>query len=434
MDPREILRAKRDGGRLASASIQAFMEGYVDGSIGDEHASALLATIFQLGLDTDELVDWTRAMLESGERLEWSNLDGPVVDKHSTGGVGDKVSIPLAPALAACGAFVPMISGRGLGHTGGTLDKLESVPGLSTELSPADFAQQVRSIGFAFSAQSTSMVPADKKLYALRDAVGLVESMPLIASSILSKKLAEGIDALVLDVKFGSGAFLVDPRDGEALARTMIDLARGFGLSASVFQTSMERPLGRTVGHALEMTESFDCLAGGGPPDLRELVTRFGGALLATAGLATSPEEGAQEIARVLDDGRAAERMQRAMAAQGGDARVLEDRSRMPAASNRLVVESEKAGALRFVDVRKVGLAVAALGGGRRQPSDGIDMGVGLRFLLGGDRPVEVGDPIVEIHHEAGRGLDECRALLESAISIEASAAAPIELVRRRLD
>ncbi len=269
MDPRDVIRRKRDGGRLGDDQIESFLSAYCADEIPDYQAAALLMAIFVHGMETDELVSWTRAMLASGTRLDFAAIARPKVDKHSTGGVGDKASIPLAPAVAACGVCVPMISGRGLGHTGGTLDKLEAIPGFRTDLDEAAFQRIAAEVGCAMGGQTEQLVPADRKLYALRDATGLVESIPLVASSILSKKLAEGLDGLVLDVKFGSGAFFPDVERGLELARTMIALGESFGLAASALHTAMDRPLGHAIGHALEIEESVACLEGGGPADLR---------------------------------------------------------------------------------------------------------------------------------------------------------------------
>ena len=280
----EAIRAKAAGGAFSAEQSTTFMSAYLDGELGDQQATELLAAIFERGMETRELVAWTEAMLNSGERLTWPGLEGPILDKHSTGGVGDKASLPLAPALAACGAKVPMISGRGLGHTGGTLDKIEAIPGLSTALSVPRLREILDQVGVVIAAQTETLVPADRRLYALRDATGYVASIPLIASSILSKKLAEGLDALVLDVKFGTGATLVDPIEGELLARTMLALAAGCGLTTIAFKTSMDQPLGQAVGHTLEVDEALECMGGEGPEDLRELVVTLGAALLTAGG------------------------------------------------------------------------------------------------------------------------------------------------------
>lgn len=416
MDVRDILATKRDGGRLSDAQIQAFISGYVDGSIEDYHASALLMAIFVHGMEPDELAAWTEAMRTSGRVLAFEGLGRPTSDKHSTGGVGDKASIPLAPAVAACGVSVPMISGRGLGHTGGTLDKLESIPGFRTGLDEAEFELALRETGLAFGAQTEDLVPADRKLYALRDATGLVPSLPLIASSILSKKLAEGAESLVLDVKFGSGAFLPDPEEGERLGRTMIELCAGLGVPARVLLTAMDRPLGRAIGHTNEILESLDCLRGEGPSDLRELVLALGGEMLQLAGVAPTAAEGEVRIAAALDDGSAMQVFERVVSQQGGTPGTWYAPEHDPARLDAHVVEAPTSGHLHFADVRQLGLAVCDLGGGRHAPADPIDPAVGLDLhALAGER-IESGQPICTLRHRSGRGLDEARARVEAAL------------------
>ena len=432
MDVRPVIEKKRDGGELSPGEIQRFLAGYVAGEVGDYHASALLMAIFIHGMTEGELGCWTRAMLESGSALSFQGIERPVVDKHSTGGVGDKVSIPLAPALAACGAAVPMISGRGLGHTGGTLDKLEAIPGFRTELSEEELVAAVRDIGVALGGQTASIAPADRKLYALRDATGLVASIPLIASSILSKKLAEGIGALVLDVKFGSGAFLTEPERGEQLARAMLGIASSFGVRAAAYQTSMERPLGRAVGHGLEILECIECLKGGGPDDLRQLVGLLGGELLALAGIAADVDEGRGRIERSLSDGSALEVFGRVIERQGGNPRCLEDAAEIEAAPGTSEYRADRAGTLRFRDVRAVGRAVAALGGGRSRPEDEIDPAVGVVFLRAAGEAVSTGDVIARIHHRS-RGLERAIELLAEAVEISGPFE-PGPLVLARLD
>lgn len=425
-DARRAIITKRDGGALSDADIEGFVAGYARGDVPDYMASALLMGIFVHGMEARELGTLTRAMLHSGDVYDFSDLDGPKVDKHSTGGVGDKVSLPLAPAVAACGAYVPMISGRGLGHTGGTLDKLESIPGLNTQLDAATFRRVLGEVGFAMGGQTPALVPADRKLYALRDVTGLVESIPLIASSIMSKKLAEGIDALVLDVKYGSGAFLPEVERGKELADTMVAIAAECGVQATAFQTTMDRPLGLALGNALEVLESMDCLEGGGPPDLRELVELQGGEMLRLGGLVATLDEGKARIARSLDDGTARERFLQMVAAQGGDPSSLEpgpggaprplERDLAP---NRHVIEAETSGHLHFTDVRALGYAICELGGGRKQLGDQVDPGVGLRLLRPPGTPAHPGDPLVEILHRDARGLQHARQLVEANLTLQ---------------
>jgi pyrimidine-nucleoside phosphorylase len=430
---RDILTTKRDGAALDDSQIRAFIDGYVAGDVPDYVASALLMAIFAHGMEDAELVAWTGAMLRSGDVFSFPELDRPLVDKHSTGGVGDKVSIPLAPAVAACGAAVPMVSGRGLGHTGGTLDKLEAIPGFRTDLSRADFARCLAATGVALGGQTEELVPADRKLYALRDVTGLIESVPLIASSILSKKLAEGISGLVLDVKFGSGAFLTDRRRGAELARTMLRVASEMGLRAVAYQTCMDRPLGRTVGHAIEVRESVECLRGGGPPDLRALVCTLGGEMLALAGIAGGPGRGSDLVRAALDDGRAFDVFLRVVEAQGGDPRAIEDPDRLPSAPDVDLFRAERSGALHYADVRGLGRTVAALGGGRVRLGDQIDHSVGLRVLHRAGDEVAEDEALYELHHRGGRGLEEARRHLAAAVSIGPPSELP-PLVLARLE
>ncbi len=418
MDARSVVRTKRDGGELSEAEMRWFLDAYVRGEVADYQAAALVACIFTRGMKPNELATWTRAMLESGRRLAFDELPQKKADKHSTGGIGDKVSIPLAPAVAACGVAVPMISGRGLGHTGGTLDKLESIAGFNVRLTEDEMHRVIGRTGVAFGAQTDELVPADRKLYALRDASGLVESIPLIASSILSKKLAEGLDALVLDVKFGSGAFLPEIERGAELARVMLELARSMGVKASAFHTAMDRPLGAAVGHALEIAESIECLEGGGPADLRQLVLLQGGEMLRLCERAPTLDDGKRQIADAIDSGRARRVFELVVQEQGGDPKVVSDPSRLPRASHVDPWKTETAGFLAFSDLREVGWAAAALGGGRARIEDTIDPAVGLVWRRRAGERVERGDVLCEVHHRAGRGLDACLAHLSAAISI----------------
>ena len=436
MDPLAILRSKIDGHELTAAESEAFLASYVAEETPDYVASALLAAIFAGGMGEAELEHWTRAMVRSGEELGFPDRSVPLVDKHSTGGVGDKVSIALAPALAACGVRVPMISGRGLGHTGGTLDKLEAIPGFSTRLSLAEVRRTVEEIGAVITGQTADLVPADAKLYALRDATGLVDSLPLIASSIVSKKVAEGIDALVLDVKFGSGAFLGDPEQGAQLARVMIDLAARLGLRAIAFQTAMDRPLGRSFGNALELAEAIECASGGGPADLRELVCALGGALLAAAEVSPDSAAGEARIASALDDGSALARLAAMVEAQGGDPRYVTGEAALERAPDVEEVRATQPGRLLYADVRAVGRAVVALGGGRHSLTDEIDHAVGIVSLLGAGERFAAGDVLFEIHHRHGRGLEDARRHLQTALLApdEAEKAELAPLILARID
>lgn len=410
---RRILRTKRDGGALAAEDQAWLLERAGRGEIGDGPLAALLAAIWFHGMGPDELSGWTRGMVASGSSLDLSAFDAPKVDKHSTGGIGDKVSLPLAPLLSSMGMVVPMISGRGLGHTGGTLDKLEAVPGVRTELAEDKIVSVLRRAGAVICAQTKDIAPADRVLYALRDRVELVESLPLIASSIVSKKVAEGLDALVLDVKAGSGAFLTDPQEGRKLAQTMVDLAEAAGVRTSARITWMGRPLGRAVGHALEIEESRAALRGEGPEDLAALVEAFAVDLAVASG--SAPDEAAAQ-ARVREQiatGAALERFEEMLRAQGATGEAL------PVAPDVHELRAERAGTLAFGDVRDVGLAVRELGGGRSAPGDVIDPAVGVVWQVpAGDR-VDAGDVLCLVHHRGGAGLEAALARLGSAARIE---------------
>lgn len=388
----ELIHRKRDGGRLAAEEIEAFIAAYTSGSIPDYQAAALLMAIFFRGLDAAELGAWTRAMLHSGSILDLSEIAAPKVDKHSTGGVGDKVSLALGPLVAACGVVVPMIAGRGLGHTGGTLDKLEAIPGYRVGLSAEAFRRQLASCGVAIAGQTEEVAPADRKLYALRDATATVESIPLIASSILSKKLAEGCEALLLDVKVGRGAFMETLDDARALAGTMIAIGREMGRPVRALLSAMDQPLGRAVGNAVETREAIDLLAGGGPADLRELTVALGAEMLLLGGVETRAEGARARILRAIDSGAGMERFEEMVRLQGGDLR------RLPRAARCAQVEAPRAGFVQAVDAREIGLAAMALGAGRLRKEDAIDPTVG--FVLErkvGDR-VERGDVLGVAH------------------------------------
>jgi pyrimidine-nucleoside phosphorylase len=422
MDARSIIVRKRDGLELSPEQIEWFIDGYVQDRVAEYQAAALAMSIFLNGMAPRELEAWMKAMLHSGKVLSFPEIDRPKVDKHSTGGVGDKVSIPLAPAMAACGLAVPMISGRGLGHTGGTLDKLEAIPGMRTGLTETEFRRTLTETGLAFGAQTKDIVPADRKLYALRDVTGTVESIPLIASSIMSKKLAEGLDGLVLDVKFGSGAFITDVERGAELARVMIGLAESLGVRAAAYQTSMAEPLGVCVGHALEIEESLACLRGEGPTDLRELVLLLGGEALVIGGLCADLEAGRARIAASLADGSALEHFERAIAAQGAESGAL---GRLARTQHVHELRAPRGGTLEFVDLRAIGNALVELGGGRRRIEDTIDPAVGFEFPVSAGATVSEGDLLAKVHHANGRGLEDALTLLEPALRVADSYAAP---------
>src|SRR6266700_2408364 len=386
-DAVSLIRAKLDGQRLADDDIMWLFEAYARHEVADEQMSALLMAIFFRGLDGAELRAWTAAMIASGERLDLSSVTRPTVDKHSTGGVGDKITLPLAPLVAACGAAVPQLSGRGLGHTGGTLDKLESIPGWRANLSNAEFLTQLRDVGAVVCAAGDELAPADRKLYALRDVTATVESIPLIASSIMSKKIAEGSSALVLDVKVGTGAFMKDVESARSLASAMVSLGTAHGVRTVALLTDMSTPLGRTAGNALEVTESLEVLAGGGPPDVVELTLTLAREMLSAAGL------GDVDPVDALRDGRAMDVWRRMISAQGGDPAAP-----LPSARERQVVTAPASGVLTRLDALAVGVAAWRLGAGRARKEDPVSPGAGVVLLAKpGDR-VQAGQPLLELH------------------------------------
>jgi thymidine phosphorylase len=381
----DVIRTKRDGGRLSDDQIRWFMTAYTAGEVADEQAAALAMAIFWRGMEPDELAVWTRAMIESGERLDLSAITRPTVDKHSTGGVGDKVSLPLIPLAAACGLAVPQLSGRGLGHTGGTLDKMEAIPGWRAQLSNEEFIAVLTAEGGVICAAGPGLAPADRRLYALRDTTGTVESIPLIASSIMSKKIAEGTDALVLDVKFGSGAFLPDPERGRELARTMVGLGRAHGVRTTALLTAMEQPLGRTAGNAVEVEESVEVLAGGGPEDLVEVTLALAREMVELAGLDVDPAE-------ALSDGRAMDRWRAIVAAQGGDPDAP-----LPVAAENEVLSADRDGIVQRLDAMAVGVAAWRLGAGRARKEDDVSATAGVICHAKVGETVRAGDPVLEL-------------------------------------
>jgi pyrimidine-nucleoside phosphorylase len=416
--PQELIRKKRDDDRLSAEEIRGFIAGVTAGEIPDEQIAAMLMAIFIRGLADDELAAWADAMLHSGDVLDLPNVTRPKVDKHSTGGVGDKISIPLAPAVAACGAAVPMVSGRGLGHTGGTLDKLESIPGFRVDLDAKTFAELVERLGVCLIGQTERIAPADRRLYALRDVTGTVESIPLIASSIMSKKLAEGIDALVLDCKVGHGAFMKTTERARELARAIQVIGRAGGTDVTAVLTSMDAPIGRYVGNAVEMLESIEVMRGGGPRDTRELTACLGGEMLRMAGLADTAEDGAARIERALDDGSALALFGKIVEAQGGDPRVIDEPEEvLPQAREREPVVAARPGIVSAIAAADVGIGALMLGAGRRRKEDAVDHAVGVELLCEvGDR-VEEGQPLAYLLHN-GAGVDGARERIAGAITI----------------
>ena len=407
--PQEVIRRKRDGARLAPEEVAAFVAGLTEGSISEGQAAAFAMAVFFRGLAREECVALTRAMTASGRVLDWSGEERPVLDKHSTGGVGDKVSLPLAGILAACGAAVPMISGRGLGHTGGTLDKLDSIPGYRSQPDVETFRRAVAEAGCAIIGQTADLAPADRRLYAIRDVTATVESVPLITASILSKKLAAGLQGLVMDVKVGSGAFMTELDDARALAESIVAVAEGAGLTTRALITDMNQVLGRSAGNALEVQEAIDYLTGvARDPRLHEVVVALAAELLQIGGLAEDAATAEAAISAALVGGAAAERFQRMVAALGGPGDLIEAPARrLPEAAFRVAAYPETAGAVAAIDVRAVGLAILSLGGGRRRADGAIDHGVGLTEIAGLGEAVGPERPLAMVH---ARSEDEAQA------------------------
>ncbi len=429
----DLIRKKRDGGVLAPAELAFLVQGATDGSVADEQLAAFLMAVFFRGLDpVRELPSWLQSMLRSGQVLDLSRIPGRKVDKHSTGGVGDKISLPLAPLAAVCGVRVPMVSGRGLGHTGGTLDKLESIPGFRVDLPVERFVELVESLGACLVGQTAEIAPADRKLYALRDATATVESVPLIASSILSKKLAEGIDALVLDVKVGRGAFMKTLPDARLLARTLIDLCRAMGRPCTALLTAMDAPLGFAVGNAVEVAEAVEVLRGRGPEDVRELTLRLGVEMLLLGGTATDVPSARQRLEAALADGSALRRFAQIVAAQGGDASVVEDPGRLPRPSAVRELRADRGGVLAVLDAEQVGLAAVELGAGRSRKEDRVDPAAGVLLRKRRGDEVRAGEVLAELHAADGARLDAGEARLRAAVAFsdEPPAAQPLVLER----
>ena len=417
-DAPTVIRTKRDGGRLPDAAIDWVIDAYTKGRVADEQMSALLMAIVWRGMDRGEIARWTAAMLASGERLDFSDLPLRTADKHSTGGVGDKITIPLVPVVVACGAAVPHASGRGLGHTGGTLDKLESIAGFTTKLSNRRVRDQLREVGAAIFAAG-ELVPADAKLYALRDITATVESLPLIASSVMSKKLAAGAGALVLDVKVGSGALMTSQAKSRELADTMVELGAAHGVPTHALLTDMNRPLGATVGNALEVAESLEVLAGGGPPDVVELTLRMAAEMLETAGIDD------RDPAQTLRDGTAMDRFRRLVAAQGGDLSVP-----LPIGSCTETVTAGRGGTMGDIDAMAVGLATWRLGAGRSRPGEPVQPGAGIRIHRRPGEPVAAGEPLFTLYTDTAERLGAAMAELDGGFSVGDAPPVPSPLSR----
>jgi pyrimidine-nucleoside phosphorylase len=427
----DLIRQKRERGEITPEQISFLIEGYTRGDIPDYQISALLMAILWRGMTHLEIAALTDAMLRSGRILDLSDLPGKKVDKHSTGGVGDKTSLVIAPIAAAGGLVVPMISGRGLGHTGGTLDKLESIPGFNVNLSLADFRRVLGRCGCALIGATQEIAPADKKIYALRDVTATVESPALICASIMSKKLAEGIDALVLDVKTGSGAFLKSEEEAVGLAELMVETGRRMGKRVVALITDMDQPLGRAAGNAMEVSESIEVLGGGGPADLRELCLELSAWMFYLGERATSIEEGRGVATDQIISGRAKEKFREIIRLQGGDDAVVDHPDRLPKAQHAVDVTSSLDGYVLATDCEKLGLACVALGAGRNTKEDAIDPGVGLIFQRKRGDAVRQGDTLCTIHYNSPPRLDDARRLIAASFQIARQAPASQPLVRR---
>lgn len=430
----ELIERKRNGGRLSAGELRALMQSYADGTVPDYQMSAFAMAVYFRGMDDEEIEALTAAMLESGRMLELSHIALPKVDKHSTGGVGDKVSLVLAPLVAACGVAVPMMSGRGLGHTGGTLDKLESIPGFRTRLSLEETSAQLASLGVAMIGQTKDIAPADRKFYALRDATGTVEAIPLIAASIMSKKLAEGLNGLVLDVKTGAGAFMTKLDDSIRLAKTMIALGQRRGCETVALLTDMDSPLGEACGNALEVEESIHCLRGDGPKDLRELTLAQAAEMLFVAKVVPSVKAGRERAEAALGSGAALDKFRAIVQAQGGHPGVVDNPvALLPRAPIRARVEAARAGIVQRVEPRTIGHAIIALGGGRTKVDDEVDPSVGIVLHLRPGQRVERGQLIATVHarDEAGRAAAE--AALRDAITLGESPPPARALISHRI-
>ncbi|MET8052472.1 thymidine phosphorylase [Streptosporangium sp. NPDC005286] len=412
MDAINVIVTKRDGGELSAEQIDWVIDAYTKGVVADEQMSALAMAILLNGMNRREIAGWTQAMIRSGARMDWSALPGPTTDKHSTGGVGDKITLPLAPLVAACGGHVPQLSGRGLGHTGGTLDKLESIPGWQASLSNDGMLDVLGKAGAVICAAGDGLAPADKKLYALRDVTGTVESIPLIASSIMSKKIAEGTGALVLDVKVGSGAFMKTPERARELAETMVTLGIDAGVNTVALLTAMDRPLGLAVGNALEVTESVEVLAGGGPADVVELTVRLAREMLQAAGLS-----GGKDPERALADGSAMDVWRRMISAQGGDPDAP-----LPTAAETMEITAPSSGVLSRLDAYGVGLAAWRLGAGRERKEDPVSFGAGIVLHAKPGDPVRAGQPLMTLHADETFRFERALAALEGTYTVGESA------------
>jgi len=425
----DIIARKRDRQVLSHDDIDAFVTGVTTGSIPDYQASALLMAIVINGMNEEETAWLAGAMTRSGERVDLSDVPGAKVGKHSTGGVGDKVSIVLAPIAAACGMIVPKMSGRGLGHTGGTLDKLESIPGYRIDLTIEQFKQVLRDVGTSIIGQTSTLAPADKKMYALRDVTGTVPSIPLISASIMSKKLAEGISALVLDVKCGDGAFMKDLTEARALAASMVAIGTQAGVRTEAVITDMNAPLGRSIGNALEIIECLDTLKGNGAPELTTVIRGLATRMVMLAGLERDENDAGRRVEGALSSGRGLQLFARMIERQGGNPRVVDDYSLLPSAPDRERLLASRTGYVTAMRAEAIGRASHALGAGRSRVGESIDHGVGIIAMTKPGDAVRAGDPLVELHHRGGRNLEAAVRLCREAIAIGDEPPAPTRKV-----
>lgn len=416
--PQHVIASKRDGQALTAAELASFVRGATDGSWADYQLSAMLMAIFLRGMDTAEMAALTEAMMRSGIIAELGSVRAPKVDKHSTGGVGDKVSLHLAPMVAVCGVAVPMISGRGLGHSGGTLDKLESIPGFRVGLSLAEYRAELEKIGVSLIGQTKELAPADKKLYALRDVTATVECIPLICASILSKKLAEGIDALVLDVKFGPGAFMKDLPRARELATALVGVATKLGKPTRALLTRMDQPLGHAVGNALEVAESIACLRGEGPADLMEVTYALGEQMLLLGGVVRTKEEARARLEQGIASGAALAKFREIVVAQDGDPAVVDDPRKLPQAPLQATVTARRGGFIEEVNAMDVAIAALRLGAGRTRAEDKIDHAVGVSAIAKVGQRVEAGATLAVIHARDEKSLAEARSIVGDAVAI----------------
>ena len=428
----ELIACKRDGGTLNASEIRWLIKNYTSGEVTDYQMSAMTMAVFLNGLNAEELAVWTDAMLHSGDILDFSNISIPKIDKHSTGGVGDKVSIPLAPMVAACGVAIPMMSGRGLGHTGGTLDKLEAIPGFTTGLDQAKFRAVLDEVGYVLGGQSDTLVPADKKLYALRDATATVPSIPLISSSIMSKKLAEDLDGLILDVKVGRGAFMKDVDQARLLAQTIIGIGKTHDTKVVAFLTNMNQPLGSEIGNASEIRESLAVLHGEGPNDLTEITLVLGAEMLLLAGTHDDADSALSALEAVVASGEALEMFRKVIVAQGGDPNVVDSPELLATTPHHTDFVAEGSGVIQKCDAFLLGTAAMRLGAGRERKEDDIDPGVGITVHHKIGDPVKKGDALATLHYSETKKLAQAQPLMNEAFEIGESAR-PEQLILERI-